>query len=512
MYAFQKGSGLALNRGHIRIALAALAVLTLTFVLFHLNNTGVTIDSLKYYQQSQADQQAQADQPNHGEGSGSHQPQQQEQQSWYKSILGQLQQKQYCKWEFTHYEPSEYEKRWFSIISTAQNDICSTVQQPEHAENSKKIVRRIESLLNVDPALKWAEYDTVSPAEPDPDDHLFSRMHYRRTCYDPKLDAFRPAAAGRGVQLIEPLWGMLRDPFDPYCGAQRLAMAGWDSRNEGQSKEAIMPMGFAPYTYDLKATSPIERDDHGKKQQWRPHGIPPWHSHLTPSQDPRDGGRTVFERPQNIFMDLGSSYFGAWGGPNHPGEATSAASGKYFYETYHARGQPFSKYLAVEVAQLDPNYAQTQLPPELVGIYNLINTPLTMDDGDKLNTVDIIKRISKPGDFFVLKVDIDSAPIEMPLIQSLLDDDPAKGGASGNIDELMFEHRKLSSFLCHPLSCQTDYTSCSHVSLSLSIDVFYSPMIVHWGALTPEKDGDLAYSYEVFRDLRKKGIRSHSWP
>lgn len=33
-----------------------------------------------------------------------------------------------------------------------------------------------------------------------------------------------------------------------------------------------------------------------------------------------------------------------------------------------------------------------------------------------------------------------------------------------------------------------------------------------WGMLDSAVDGDLAFSYEVFRDLRKKGIRSHSWP
>lgn len=447
MYAFHKG----LNGGQIRIALAVLAVFTLTLVLFHLHNTGVTIEALKYYQQYQADH------PDQSQGSGSHQPQQQDQQSWYKSILQQLQQKQYCRWEFSHYEPSGYEEQWFSIIHKAQNDICSTVEQTEHAEKSKKIVRRIEGLLRVDPALRWTDYDTVAHAEPEPDDHLFSRMHYSRACYDPKLDAFRPAA-GRGVQLIEPLWGMLRDPFDGYCGDQRLIMPDWDDRNFGQSKEAIMPMGFAPYAYDLKATSPIELGDEGRKHLWRPHGIPPWHSHLTPSQDHHNGGMTVYEKPQNIFVDLGSSYFGEWGGVGGAAGDTAAASGRYFYDTYHHRGQPFNKYVAVEVAPLDPGYAHTQLPPDLVGIYNLMNTPLTMDAGDKLNTVDIIKRISKPGDFFVLKIDIDMAPIEIPLIQSLLDDDPANGGASGNVDELMFEHRKLPPCF---VSCPAFSPSCS---------------------------------------------------
>ena len=442
MYAFQQGPGL--NRAHIRPALAVLTVLTITFVLFHLKDTSVTINSLSDYQQSQAGHL------NESRSSGSQQTHQQEQQSWYKSILQQLQQKQYCKWEFSHYEPSEYEERWFSIIKTAQNDICSTIEQYEHVENSKKIVRRIESLLHIDKSLRWAEHDTVAPAELEPDDHLFSRMHYRRTCYDAKLDTFFPASRGRGVQLIEPLWGLLRDPFDKWCLQQRLTMLGWNDTDEGQSKDAIMPMGFAPYAYDLKATKPIELDDHERKHLWRPHGIPPWHSHLTPSQDHKTG-ITVYEKPRNVFMDLGASYFTEWNNPGLPSGGVTAASGKWFYNTYHARGQPFDTYIAVEVAQLDPNYAQIQLPPELVGIYNLINTPLTMDDGDNLNTIDIIKRISKPGDFFVLKVDIDSAPIEMPLIKSLLDDDQAQGGASANIDELMFEHREFHSYFLLPL-------------------------------------------------------------
>jgi len=150
----------------------------------------------------------------------------------------------------------------------------------------------------------------------------------------------------------------------------------------------------------------------------------------------------VFEKPQNIFVDLGSSYFGGWGLAD-----SVHSSGKYFYRTYHARGNPFNKYIAVEVDKLDPVEAQTMLPADLVGIYNLINAPLSKEEGDTLNTVDLLKRISKPGDFFVLKVDIDMSPIEMPLIQSLLDDDPADGGASGLIDEMMFEHRKYPSLL-----------------------------------------------------------------
>ncbi|POS76580.1 hypothetical protein DHEL01_v205021 [Diaporthe helianthi] len=478
MFAVQKG----LNRVHLHTALAVLLVLSIALVLLRFSDNDVLIDSLKHYEQIQAAHQNDSD----TKGSGRPRPQHPgTQNTWYQNIWQKLQNKQYCKWEFSHYEASEYEEQWFSIIDEAQHDICSVVAQPKHAEQSTKIVRRIESLLRLDTNITWTKFDTISPADPVPDDHLFSRMHYHRTCYDAKLDAFRPST-GRGVQLIEPLWGMLRDPFDGWCGAQRLTMPDWDSRDEYQSKEAIMPMGFAPYAYDAKATSPLELTR--KLHTWRPHGLPPWHSHLTPSQDAHGGGMTVFEKPRNIFVDLGSSYFGGWAGPGVAVGASNAASGRWFYDTYHARGQPFDTYVAVEVDHLDPTVAQSQLPPDLVGIYNLINTPLTMDEGDKLNAVGLLKRISKPGDFFVLKLDIDMTPIEVPIIKNMLADDPAKGGASANVDELMVEHH-----------------------------VVYSPMTgpgpEHpWGNLDPAVFGDLAYSYTFFRDLRKKGIRSHSWP
>lgn len=40
--------------------------------------------------------------------------------------------------------------------------------------------------------------------------------------------------------------------------------------------------------------------------------------------------------------------------------------------------------------------------------------------------------------------------------------------------------------------------------------VAYDPMNGPWGY--PKGVGDLHRSYNVFRDLRKKGIRAHSWP
>jgi hypothetical protein len=344
------------------------------------------------------------------------------------------------------------------------------MQAEKHVAAARTIVGRVVNLTTVDPKIQWTIDDdtsyTTSTTSLDEADEYMSRMHYRRVCYDEHTRQFH-AASGHGIQLIEPLFGMLRDPFDIFCGADKLTMENYANPDLGQSKLHIMPQGFAPYAYTTK--------DGVQPTHWKTHGIPPWHSSLQPVYHEQIG--TSFSTPQNIHVDLGSSYFGGWT------QSAAAASGQWFYEHYHARGQKFNRFVAVEVEILDDNTAFQQVPDDLIGIYTLMNIPLTMGD-DKLNAVEMFKRIVKPEDFFVLKLDIDSAPIEEPIVQNLLADDPENGGASALIDELMFEH---------------------HVN-------FY-PMNGPW-KISPNstKDGDLFTSYNVFRDLRRKGIRSHSWP
>ncbi|KAL8731011.1 MAG: hypothetical protein Q9166_003662 [cf. Caloplaca sp. 2 TL-2023] len=330
----------------------------------------------------------------------------------------------YCKWVFSHYELSPYESSWFDIIETAQTHICDVVSQPHHANASTTIVSRALNLTDLPSSHKWPTYDTFNTTPAHPSDVHMSRMHYNRTCYDTNTQTFNQAP-GKGIQLIEPLWGMLRDPFDMYCGHKKLRMANY-SHGDGQSKAHIMPQGYAPYTYSLTNTIPSKPED----QQWREHGLPPWHSSLRPLSNEHVG--TAFVPPQNIHLDLGSSYFSRW-----TQLSSAAASGEWFYDMYHARGQPFDRFIAVELETLNDTIAFKQIPDDLVGVYTLMNVGLSMVHGDKLNTIDMIKRMVKPEDFFVFKLDIDGAPIEEPIIANLLQDDPEKGGASGLIDELV---------------------------------------------------------------------------
>ncbi|ORY86140.1 hypothetical protein BCR37DRAFT_385624 [Protomyces lactucae-debilis] len=405
----------------------------------------------------------------------------------------------YCKWVFDEYIPSSYEVEWTNLTTVVNDEVCRVVAQQKHRAASLDIVTRVMQLVSgLDTSINWSEPDTAPLEDAKLVDEYFSRMRYKRVCFNEETQVWAPGT-GTGDQLIEPLWGMLRDPFDHWCDylgyALRPKPPGYQKSTEGQSKAHILPQGFAPYRYTLAADGKLP-------DSWRLYGMPPWHSSLEPIVAPGFG--ITYRPPQQIHLDLGSSYFAGWtkateaeearmriGAKPPPGKEepakkvqNSAASGQWFYDHYHKRGLPFDRFIAVELEPLSPQDAYEQCPEDLVGKYNLINIGLSMDK-DKYNTLDLIRRTVRKQDFFVFKLDIDSAPIEMPIINALLKDNPDKGGVSGLIDELMFEHH------CN-----------------------YEPLAGPWElrGRSRKEVGDLGSSYKLFGDLRRKGIRAHSWP
>jgi len=93
----------------------------------------------------------------------------------------------------------------------------------------------------------------------------------------------------------------------------------------------------------------------------------------------------------------------------------------------------------------------------------------------------IIKKIAQPGDFLVLKLDIDTPSVELPILRELLNDPELLE----LVDEFFFEY---------------------HVS--------FAPMNPSWfGSANPSihTNDTLADSYNVFCTLREKGLRAHSW-
>ncbi|CAF1660222.1 unnamed protein product [Didymodactylos carnosus] len=135
----------------------------------------------------------------------------------------------------------------------------------------------------------------------------------------------------------------------------------------------------------------------------------------------------------------------------------------------------FNRIIAYEISQLAPATAWEQVPDELMSGYTLINVGCSADKASKDNPWRILLAAAKPEDYVIVKLDIDTSSIELPLIQQILENSTI----SQLIDEMFFEH---------------------HVTVK--------EMIRYWG----HPPGSLNDSYQYFIKLRQLGIRMHAWP
>jgi len=103
---------------------------------------------------------------------------------------------------------------------------------------------------------------------------------------------------------------------------------------------------------------------------------------------------------------------------------------------------------------------------------------VTAEPGAEHNVVELIWQKCQPEDFCVFKLDIDTADVELALVQSLLDN---PGATSRSLDEIFWEH--------HVHGVMEHYG---------------------WGGYV-KGAGTFADSYRIFTQLRKMGVRAHSW-
>jgi len=175
---------------------------------------------------------------------------------------------------------------------------------------------------------------------------------------------------------------------------------------------------------------------------------------------------------QNIYVDLGASTWNTGdGGPSQ----------SWFYETYKRHGFEFDRLLLWEANPTPAADIFTDLPQELWHKYQYFNWPASSSTSDPSSPLRIIKKIAQPGDFVVLKLDIDTPSVELPILREFLNDPELLE----LVDEFFFEY---------------------HVS--------FAPMNADWfGSANPiiHTNDTLAHSYNVFRTLREKGLRAHSW-
>lgn len=184
-------------------------------------------------------------------------------------------------------------------------------------------------------------------------------------------------------------------------------------------------------------------------------------------------GDSVKRPPQNIFIDLGASTWNAGGG---------GPSQSWFYSMYKRHGLEFDRLLLWEAQATPAKEIFSELPKDLWHKYQYFNWPASSNSSDPSSPLNIIKTIALPEDFVVLKLDIDMPEVEMAIIRRILDDPELLE----LVDEFFFEYH-----------------------------VMFSEMNLAWyGATKPSPaptSDTLADSYELFRALREKGLRAHSW-
>jgi len=175
---------------------------------------------------------------------------------------------------------------------------------------------------------------------------------------------------------------------------------------------------------------------------------------------------------RTIFMDLGASL---------DFHSSTDSPAVYITALYERFGIPFDHVYAYEITEKNPNKVFSQIPKALRASYHWINVGISAE----LNTNEatnykhhpwqFLEAHYTPGDFVVVKLDVDTPSVENPLVKQLLEH-PTWHRL---IDVFYFEH---------------------HVHLQ--------EIAVQWGK---NVEGSVADSVHLFKSLREKGIAAHSW-
>jgi hypothetical protein len=180
--------------------------------------------------------------------------------------------------------------------------------------------------------------------------------------------------------------------------------------------------------------------------------------------------RKLKRTSRTVLVDMGASL------DFHEQVQGSSMPAVYLTDLYHKFGFKFDHIYAYEVTPKDPKLVWfEQVPDRLMASYHWINTGVTADRNSSLNPLHMILDHFNEDDFIVVKLDIDTPGIEVPLAQQLLHDT----ALHGLVDQFYFEH---------------------HVMLA--------DLAPWWGNTMR---GSVRDSLELFASLREVGVAAHSW-
>jgi hypothetical protein len=174
---------------------------------------------------------------------------------------------------------------------------------------------------------------------------------------------------------------------------------------------------------------------------------------------------------RTVLIDMGASLsFHGDGGQR------SSMPAIYLQDLFTKFGIPFDHVYAYEVTPTKPAEVFSKVPPEYLSAYHWINVGVSADKESRLNPLNLILNDFNEEDLVIVKLDIDTPQIELPLAHQLLENPKLHK----LVDHFYFEH---------------------HVKMA--------ELLRYW------KDentfGTVQESMELFMNLRKKGIPAHSW-
>ena len=192
---------------------------------------------------------------------------------------------------------------------------------------------------------------------------------------------------------------------------------------------------------------------------------PPLNSIHTPGDGaPREPVRA-------FLFDLGASLYRS---------GLGGSSQEFFVESYAARGIHFDRILAWEPKPYPDKKIIDAMPNHVYDVTSFFNVGVNADPEARINPLRTLRAITRPSDLVVLKIDIDSPEIEERLLQQIVED----SSLSSRVDELYYkDHVHMHPFM-------------------------------HGGPWQGGKNRTkrtLIDSYALFGQLRRLGIRAHSW-
>jgi hypothetical protein len=168
-----------------------------------------------------------------------------------------------------------------------------------------------------------------------------------------------------------------------------------------------------------------------------------------------------------IYIDFGAStYNSGAGGPSQ----------SWFVDIFRSVGVTYDAIFAFEMSPTPADEVFRQLPADLIPKYHWYNVGVSASPTDPMFALRFLKEVAVPADYVLMKLDIDNTQVEEGIIMALLEDDVAMS----LLDELFWEH---------------------HVNIK--------EMYSSWG--TQLETRYLHDTYDLFTQLRMKGIRAHSW-